>query len=76
MQQVEATLELRDVRISLQRSLFVTKHKLLKLTGLVAPPPVGSFPDLGWNLVPCFGRQILNHWTTREVPESKILKQG
>ena len=28
----------------------------------------GIFPDQGSNRVPCIGRWILNHWTTREVP--------
>ena len=28
----------------------------------------GIFPDQGSNHVPCIGRQILKHWTTREVP--------
>ena len=28
----------------------------------------GIFPDQGSNPCPCFGRWILNHWTTREVP--------
>ena len=23
--------------------------------------------------VPCIGRQILNHWTTREAPQAKVL---
>ena len=26
------------------------------------------FPDQEWNPCPCVDRQILNHWTTREVP--------
>ena len=26
-----------------------------------------SSPTRGWTCVPCIGRQILNHWTTREV---------
>ena len=25
------------------------------------------FQDQGWKPAPCIGRQILNHWTTREV---------
>ena len=27
-----------------------------------------SSPMRGWTCVPCTARQILNHWTTREVP--------
>ena len=39
--------------------------------GLVAPRlrDLGSLPC---SHVPCVGRQILNHWTTREVPEAFI----
>ena len=35
------------------------------------------FPDLGSNPCPCFGRWILNHWTTREIPkDSFFFPQG
>ena len=27
-----------------------------------------SSPTRDWTQVPCFGRQIINHWTTKEVP--------
>ena len=27
----------------------------------------------GWTRVPCFGREILNHWTTREVPANYFI---
>ena len=36
--------------------------------GLVAPWHVGSSQTRDQTLVPCIGRQILNHWTTREFP--------
>ena len=36
-------------------------------TGLVAPLHVGSSWIRDWTHVPCIGRQILSHWTTREV---------
>ena len=36
-------------------------------TGLIAPRYVGYSPTRDWTDVPCIGRQILNHWTTREV---------
>ena len=36
-------------------------------TGLVAPRPVGFSRTRARTHVPCIGRQILNHWTTREV---------
>ena len=31
----------------------------------------GTFPDQGRTWVPCIGRQILNHWTTKEVQKDK-----
>ena len=40
----------------------------LRHTGLVALRPVGSSPTRNQTSVPCIGRWILNHWTTREVP--------
>ena len=50
---------------------------LLWYAGLVASPYVGSyFPDQGLNPVPCIGRQILTHWTTREVPGCIVLCGG
>ena len=36
--------------------------------GLVAPQQVESPQARDRTHVPHFGRQILNHWTTREVP--------
>ena len=39
----------------------------LQCMGLVAPQHVGSFPTRAQTLVPCIGRHILNHCTTREV---------
>ena len=50
--------------------LFVT----LRMVARQAPLSVGFsrwdglFPDQGSIRVPCIGRQVLNHWTTREVP--------
>ena len=38
------------------------------LTGLVAPRHVGSSQTRARTRVPCVGRQILNHCTTREAP--------
>ena len=35
--------------------------------GLVALRHVGSSQTSGQTIVPCIGRQILNHWSTREV---------
>ena len=36
-------------------------------TGLAAPWHEGPSQTRDWTCVPCIGRQILNHWTTREV---------
>ena len=44
----------------------------LWLTGPVAPRHVGSSQTRARTRVPCIGRQILNHCTTREAPWSFI----
>ena len=55
---------------------LVAEHRLqtrrlsncgLWLTGLVAPQHVGSSQTRAQTHVPCIGRQILNHCTTREA---------
>ena len=36
--------------------------------------PTQNLPEPGnWTCVSCTGRQILNHWTTREVPNGTFL---
>ena len=45
------------------------------MCGLSCPEAYGIFLDQGWNLCPCIGRWILNHWTTREVPGHRFLKK-
>ena len=42
-------------------------------TGLVAPWHVGSSQTRARTRVPCIGRRILNHCTTREVPRTSFL---
>ena len=42
-------------------------------TGLVALQHVGSSRTRARTCVPCIGRRILSHCTTREVPTSSIL---
>ena len=42
--------------------------QLLWHMGLVAPQHVGSSRARDWTHVSCIFREILNHWTTREVP--------
>ena len=48
---------------------LLAEHRLQthRLTGLVAPRHVGSSQTRARNRVPCIGRQILNHCTTREA---------
>ena len=43
-------------------------------TGLVALQRAGSSYIRDQTRVPCTGRQILNHWTTREVPMLCLLR--
>ena len=45
----------------------------LRLVELVAPQHVESSQSRDRTHVPCTGKQILNHGTTREVPESIFL---
>ena len=45
--------------------------------GLVAPHHMGPcFPNQEWTRVPCTGRQVLSHWTTREVPHHQFLNSA
>ena len=36
---------------------------------------MGSSWDRDWTCVPCFDRRVLNHWTTRKVPDCKFYKR-
>ena len=46
-----------------------TQAQWLWLEGYVAPQHVGLRSlTRDWTCVPCIGRQVLNPWTTREVP--------
>ena len=51
-----------------------TRAQQLWLTGLVARQHVGSSRTRAGARVPCVGRQILNHYATREVPQFFFLK--
>ena len=60
----------------------VAEHRLqtrrlsqLWLTGLAAPRHVGSSQTRARTRVPCIGRQILNHCTTREAPYVNFFKR-
>ena len=45
-------------------------------TSLVAPRHVGSSRSRAQTHVPCIGRRILNHCTTREAPGSHLMQPG
>ena len=45
------------------------------LTGLVAPRDAGSSQTRAQTRVPCIGRQILNHCTTREAPKVYFFRE-
>ena len=48
----------------------------MRCTVLIAPRHVGSSRPRDRTCVPCIGRQIRNHWTTREVLRDLILTPG
>ena len=58
----------RALALGIQASIFVAM-------GLVTPPHVGSSQTRNWTCVPCLGRQIPKHWTTREVPWNMFLEE-
>ena len=45
----------------------------LQHTGLIAPRYAGSSHIRDQTRVPCISRQILTHWTTRELQEERFL---
>ena len=45
----------------------------LGYVGLAVSSQVGSSRNMNWTHVPCTGRRILNHWTTREGPGTLFL---
>ena len=51
-----------------------TQAQSFLLMGLVAPRHVGSSQTRARTRVPCIGRQILNHCTTREAPVHCFLR--
>ena len=63
---------------------WVLEHAglIVVVSGLNCCAPHGIFPDQGWGShgtrgthVPCIGKHILNHWTTREVWEWQLLNE-
>ena len=59
--------EVRGLLIVCREQALGTQARQLWCTGLVAMWHVESSQTRGGTCVPCFGRQILNHWITREV---------
>ena len=57
----------RGLLIVCRAQALGTQVQELWFTGLVATWHVGSSRTRDGTCVPCIGRQILNHWTTREV---------
>ena len=51
-----------------EHGLYGTRAQMLWSAGLVAAWPVESSWTRDRTCVPSVGRQILNHWTTGEVP--------
>ena len=75
-----ASLSFSDAQVSCCGASLVLGHRLsarglskLWCTGLVAPWHVGSSWIRDQTSVPCIGRWILNHWTTREDPQAYSL---
>ena len=54
----------------LQNTGFRAQAQYLRCTGLVTPRQVVSSHTGDQTCVPCIGRWILYHWTTKEVPVS------
>ena len=82
LRRAEATLH-RGARASHYRGLSCcgaqapdAQAQQLWHTGLVAPRHVGSSQTRARTRVPCIGRQILNHWATREAPKFYFLKMS
>ena len=55
------------------RGLWSVEAQKFRRAGLIAETWDLSFPTRERTRVPCIARQILNHWTTREVPVSVFL---
>ena len=68
----QASLVVEHRLYGIQASVVET-HRLQSTDSVVevytlnCPGACGIFSDQGSNQCPCIGRQVLNHWTTREV---------
>ena len=64
------------LRLRLSTSMGSGEYRLSSC-GVQAPWHVRSqFQEQGLNRVPCIGRCILNHWTTRKIPALMCLKSS
>ena len=87
----EGFLQLRQVGATLHRCAWAshchglsrcgaqapdTQAQQLWLTGPAAPRHVGSSQTRARTRVPCIGRRILNHCTTREAPHDLLISHG
>ena len=73
---VEATLLSRCMGFSLRRPLLSTALGLFDsvfVQGVSCSATCGIFQTRDWTCVRCIGRQILNRWAIREVPDSHLL---
>ena len=57
-----------QLSVAVAHGLWSAQASVVVACGLVNPRHVGSSQTRGRTHVPCIGRRILNHWTTREVP--------
>ena len=74
-----------SIRSQLQRSGYSLWRAGFSLVVVSGPQSTwAQFPSGLWDLsspnrdqthIPCIGRQILNHWTTREVPSMRTFKK-
>ena len=62
-------------RLLLQSTDFRAQTRASQHAGLVAPQHVRSSQIRDQTHVPCFGRQILNHWATSEVLYISLFKK-
>ena len=56
--------------------LWSSGSRPLWCLGLTVPWHEGSSRTRDWTSVSCIARQILNHWTTREASECRILRSS
>ena len=57
-----------QLSVAVAHGLWSAQALVVVACDFVNPRHVGSSQTRGRTHVPCIGRRILNHWTTREVP--------